>query len=523
MSKKFIRKFENRKLKSYIIYFPLVAIYCIWTINNFIFSESFSILRLRGIDDIAFTNSTIRILENLSFNINKILISVSHLNDYGYGFLFWIFSSLAVAPFYFFWRATQLEIMQSQIIFMSRQTLSTVLLISIVFLLINLNRDANRKQRTINTVVITCLAFSPFTSFVAMRFHPMALAMTAINLAIGSIFGKLKIKMGTHQFPMSYVFASIAVGVKFNSLLAVPLIILLETFIKSDKKINVFQIFLRISLVSITGIFLATPTIITEFILYGKSTYFSQIFMLTNQLSQNPLEVNQILNNIVHGIFLPAFISLIGLFYMWNAIFKSKLAMAKLSIVVSIYTTAVMLYLPLSIDLGSTYVTNYLSCIAPIVYLTPFLYKKYLQITFNLSRMLAAILTATVMTQVYYLNQENEFFSILSWIQKEKSNVSLQQRKEIDFVSKAIDEVNNFRVLQDFEISTPFSITNDSVEISWLFSYNEEIKKKIHDCHFDYLILRTNWKEITEKAEEACYSRVEETENIAIFKKKSVD
>ena len=92
-----IKNFTSLDIYEKIFVSSICLIFIFFFIQNFIFSSSFDILLFRSVDDYAFQSSMRSIHENMmQLKVDKLFI----INDYGYGWIFWIIHSLITFPFY---------------------------------------------------------------------------------------------------------------------------------------------------------------------------------------------------------------------------------------------------------------------------------------------------------------------------------------------------------------------------------------------------------------------------------------
>ncbi len=95
--KSFLEDFKKMDLWHKILLIISTLFFSFIFIENFVFSNSFSTLQLREIDDTAFQYSIRNIHESISsFKFDRLI----KLNDYGYGWIYWIIVGLITYPFY---------------------------------------------------------------------------------------------------------------------------------------------------------------------------------------------------------------------------------------------------------------------------------------------------------------------------------------------------------------------------------------------------------------------------------------
>lgn len=93
----FPRKFQQMDIWQKSLLIISALFFSALFIENFVFSNSFSTIQLREIDDTAFQYSIRNIHESISsFKFDRLI----KLNDYGYGWIYWIIVGLITYPFY---------------------------------------------------------------------------------------------------------------------------------------------------------------------------------------------------------------------------------------------------------------------------------------------------------------------------------------------------------------------------------------------------------------------------------------
>ena len=94
---KVLPKFKSMDIWQKLLLIISALFFTILFVENFIFSSSFATLQLREIDDVAFQYSIRNMHEAISaFKLDGLI----KLNDYGYGWIYWIIVGLITYPFY---------------------------------------------------------------------------------------------------------------------------------------------------------------------------------------------------------------------------------------------------------------------------------------------------------------------------------------------------------------------------------------------------------------------------------------
>lgn len=212
------------KVKSLDVWLAFIAIagLIVLVLNlicqNFIISESFELLGLREIDDLAFQH-TLRKIHTFLFNGQ--ILDLFSVVDYGYGNLFWTLHALVTIPGYLL-SSPQITIVTAR--------LTSVFLFSGAFY--NLYRIyriliPEEKYRSLSLFLILIAACTPAVMLAALRFHTHGLLTFLISFCVYSGLMFLFKKRGSKWM---FIFAGLAVGVKMTGLFIAPFVFFICVF-----------------------------------------------------------------------------------------------------------------------------------------------------------------------------------------------------------------------------------------------------------------------------------------------------
>ncbi len=182
--------------------------------QNFLFSQSFSSLHLREVDDLAFQISLRTIHQKIShFRIDSLL----KLNDYGYGWIFWIFTGLITYPFYLISLVCECYF---PLIALPRQ-ISLLFTAGTVFLVYKIISIYTKDEFTKLCALIFFLSF-PAVGHFAGRFSttPMVMFFSALTVFLAVRKNDYE-KKDLRQIAIS---AAICIGTKLNGIMIIPLV-----------------------------------------------------------------------------------------------------------------------------------------------------------------------------------------------------------------------------------------------------------------------------------------------------------
>ena len=209
-----LNDFRSLDFSTKILIFVSSLFFTFLFCENFLFSSSFSILSLREIDDVAFQYSIRNIHESISsFRFERLL----KLNDYGYGWIFWIIVGIATYPLYLVAQFTDFYV---PLIVFPRQ-ISLAFTIGTAFLVYKILSIYTKNERLKLLAILLLFSFPAF-GFFAMRFGTVAqvtffAALTFYLAARNDYYEKKDLK----QIAIA---AAACVGTKINGALILPLV-----------------------------------------------------------------------------------------------------------------------------------------------------------------------------------------------------------------------------------------------------------------------------------------------------------
>ncbi len=205
--------------------FPTVILsaWFIWNFStNLFFSQNFVSMQYRGIDDVAFHLVLRRVHDGL---LNGELLTILSINDYAYGWFFWIINSLLTFPAYVLLSAGQgvipNEILEQLIIVLPRQLSLVFVTISILFWISSLRKLYSLGYWVVSAALPVILLI-PAVTYAATKFHPtgfqMFLTSMAVYLAVSNFSKEInKRSTGTYFF-WSFLLLSLSLWTKVTLL-----------------------------------------------------------------------------------------------------------------------------------------------------------------------------------------------------------------------------------------------------------------------------------------------------------------
>jgi hypothetical protein len=183
-------------------------------IENFIFSSSFALLHIREIDDTAFQASIRVFHQDISaFRLDRFI----KLNDYGYGWIFWVIVGLITYPFYLLALVTDFYV---PLIAIPRD-ISLLFTIGTVFFVYK-SLSVYSKNEFLKFIAILLLLSFPAFGYFALRFGTVSQVMFFSSLTF-----YLAIKKDSYDkndLKKIALAAAACVGTKLNGALILPLI-----------------------------------------------------------------------------------------------------------------------------------------------------------------------------------------------------------------------------------------------------------------------------------------------------------
>ncbi len=189
----------------------LACIFCYYFVENFILSESWSVLLSRSIDDFVMQAST--------YNTQKEIIAghwktVFTTFDYAYGNIFWLFNAVLLMPLYML-DATQVQIIAGR-------QLSLLFVFGSIYLLGLIIDKLRPDAKHLKYPTLIAIATMPMVEIIATKLH-----VNAPNLFFGILSFFLIVRstqITRKDIIWSGVSAGVAIGLKVTGVVILPLL-----------------------------------------------------------------------------------------------------------------------------------------------------------------------------------------------------------------------------------------------------------------------------------------------------------
>jgi hypothetical protein len=457
------------------------------------FSGNFEQTQMRLIDDYAMQFSIYTFHnEVLNLNLNGILFKY----DYAYGWLFWFVFGIVTIPFFLLYKYIP-NLPTEQLLIISVRSVNIILLFILFRLLARIIHRIlfNKLKFTdiISNLLATAIILTPTFGYWAGRPMPPILAATIFTLGVYIGVEKRNIE-ARKLFLLSAVFG-LAVGVKVNYIIYVPLFILVIAEIRrviygNDKirfKFNkvAFKMFLSFL---VGGIFGTSPAL-----LFSPLQGFPKIFEIFNlfrslSVSEQIGTPKQFLDNFINGIVLSGFgpmPQLAIIFFLLYVIFEkflhhNKKQNSNLFITISVYILVCEIFLSYLLGLGTQYIQSYS---LPIILILPIYFSIFLSAyAFNkrkLSISIMSFLILSVSNFIYTLEMNNSSFPTIyayQYMYKEaRSSGTFELQRKMQSEIKLGN--TSIEIIQDYSLPTAWSGFRDQVSLT--YAYNDWEKKSL--------------------------------------------
>ena len=204
---------KTKLLPRYLLFTVMISFSLIFFLENFVFGTSFSLLSFRNIDDMAF-HSSLQTYHNCSG------IQLLYMNDYGYGWLYWIIIWLITYPAHLLFEATGI----SWLLIVLPRMYSLALCIGCSVLCYKIV-DIYTKNEWIKMAIVFLMPLYPTAGEFAGRFSTVPqvafLSMLSIYLVIK------KDLLDRKSLRNAMLIFALAMATKVSAIVTAPLLILL--------------------------------------------------------------------------------------------------------------------------------------------------------------------------------------------------------------------------------------------------------------------------------------------------------
>jgi len=214
---KFTLAFGNLDIyqKLFVALFSLVFVFLF--AQNFVFSSSFDILLYRSIDDYAF-QKVLRNFHDIIFHF-KDLSKLFIINDYAYGWLFWIIHIVLTLPFYL------ISILGSDFLLISMaRNISLFFMIGSCFVLFKISKLYTKDKYIPYFIILFFMSYG-FFAISAMSFR--TIAQSCFFCALTLYFTLRNKEISKKDLKYIAISLSACIGSKLSTALILPLIVIL--------------------------------------------------------------------------------------------------------------------------------------------------------------------------------------------------------------------------------------------------------------------------------------------------------
>lgn len=454
-------------------------------IQNFIFSSSFDVLSLRSIDDYAFQAVLREHHENItSFRVFNLL----ELNDYGYGWLFWIIHITLTFPFYL----TSLAGIDFLLISMARNISLCFMIGSCFFLFLSVKMYT--KDKYIPFISILLFMSYPYFAFAALNFKTTAqetffCILTFYLIIRNSALSKKDLKC------ISLSFAA-CLGTKLSTALLAPLvaIFLIDRFGFKIDKVNLknalyfFRYFIPSAIFFINPALFLTPFNSVYFDKYWHDMVDTFTRVKTSVVSAKPF--HQIYIEAFGTQFLNHYVLIVVVFmFLVRAIsdFRSKKQNKFDSTYILIFLLFVTTYLCLTIGLvpATTYITHYFFCFSFLILFS----LTALNRLNDFVRYIALALLVTLNLTLGFDRINDSYLTYHNKYHSERVQIALKAQNELQKLLGDPDQKLN--LLIDFRAPVIYSIFKKNIKSITMFD-NVSVVEKWSASEFDYILLHND-------------------------------
>ncbi len=464
---------ELPKIFLVLMFLLFVLLFC----ENFIFSDSFALLHLREVDDLAFHTTLRNIHRDISaFHFDGLL----KLNDYGYGWIFWIVNGILTYPFYLLAVLTDFYV---PLIVLPRMV-SMFCVFGAAFFTYKILCTYSKNEFLKVVAMFLLLCFPAFSHF-GLRFSTVAPVMCFSSLAF-----YLTIRKETYDakdLKQIALAAGLCAGCKLNGVLIMPLIGLIMAsrlqwrFNKENaKKAGYFSAwFLLFTVLFSNPSLFLSPFRPKYFFNYVESLKYNSHLALQDNFYQtfrDVIEVGYINFYIAFGLFL---IALPNIF--------SKEKKRKDLALISIWLIVCLSLLAKIMAMGSLYIINYVLVVMYLMIVLILVLEKWGRIG-----EFAAVGIVVVNILLSFQNIYAGFYSNLKYFHLLRNPDIISKIVVSEAIKKLILDPKDhpdkkINVIMDFRAIFPYAhLERDNLDVQFVFD-NFQIMQKQNGGNFEYI------------------------------------
>lgn len=447
-------------------------------IENFIFSSSFATLQLREIDDVAFQHSIRNIHEDITALKFDGLIK---LNDYGYGWIFWIIVGLLTYPFYLLALLTDFYI---PLIAIPRD-ISLFFTIGTAWLVYK-SLSVYSKNECLKFIAMIFLMSLPAFGYFALRFGTVAQVMFFSALTFYLTISKKNYEKRDLKYIA--IAAAACVGTKLNGALILPLVglIMAERMGWRINKENAKKAGYFLLIFFFCAVLFSNPAL---FLSPFKPAYLSNYIDSLKNNSHLSVENDlwKTVREVVEIGYLNLYLAVLALcLLILGAVGKNN---KKDFLFMGVWLAFVLLFLSKVMSQGTLYIINYATVVFYLLVFSILYFERWKR-----SGSISAGLFLVLCISLNYTNFSSGFYSGLKYFSVQK-NPGFEMLVAENKAMKAIipdpkeNPDKNINVLMDFRAIFPYAhLERKNLNVHFVFDNFQLFSKKI-DGDFDYISL----------------------------------
>ena len=489
------------RLLLYLVPVPVVT-YLFWSAS--LFSDSFEQTQMRLIDDYAMQYSIFTLQTNI---LDGNLPNIFYQFDYAYGWLFWISFALLTLPFRFLFNTYGGTETESLLIISVRSIniLILIILATVIFRIVKKTLSKTNIQSSLSAYLLsTSLMLSPAIGYWVGR--PMPPLFSACLFAIGILVGLADYVEKPNRPYWVALILGLAVGIKINYIVFVPVIVLLIIFIRSNLYNNKFEIqklrnIVKVVCSSFLGFFIAASPALIVHPFEAFPRYIATFNLFRGlSVSEQTKTFGEFAGNFMKGIVFSGYglavhitvLFLLVLLTLDKYIFPKKYNISGLFLCVGYAMLLLQIFLSFYLGLGVIYLEYVQSYTLPLVPLMPIIlavlidtfHKHPVQIT-AASIAIFAMISLNFMFTV--IEKDPSIPNIDTYqrmfqrdLQNERFGLQKEMQNEIPLISSSID------IIQDYTLPTAWSSFRTGVNLT--YSYDDwDVKAKTISTNTLYL------------------------------------
>ena len=460
----------NKIALALLLLILIVATYCF--IENFLFS-SFDLLSLREIDDVAFHSSLASIhkeITNLHFD------KLFRMNDYGYGWIFWLPLAILTFPLYLLNLHFGIE---WPLIVLPRQV-SLLFSFATLYVLYK-SLSLYTKDEFTKAAAVLLYMSSPVFALYAIKFHPTA----QVNFLSCLTFYLVAKEEYINRKSLKQIAIALALtaATKLNGLLIAPLIAMLLAsrlnwkFSKENIKSGLFFVAIFVC----AFLFFSNPSLI--FAVFRPEIFENWLSSIQNAVNLGKSNYGgqfSVVNNFIDGIAksnfnIAIFFTLFGLFLVKIVIDLKKTNSFQKFDFLCIFLSLIFVagYLSSSVKLGCTYVASYYGVICFLMVFSLVIFGEFDQKVKFLSFLIFLINLSLNFNLIVKRNGSSNIFSYnvfykMAESSEVKAQISLQKEMQ-KIVGSPSDYPQGISIVQDYQAPAIYSNFRENVTVYYLF------------------------------------------------------